>query len=199
MKGNILKITKEIRDYLIVMSIGDGHLSKSGVLSVVHCTAQAQLLEHKYKIIQSVCCKEPTEFINNNYKAIRFFTKTTKYLRLLRRILYPNNKKTISRKILDRLEAKHLAIWWMDDGSCSNIINKTTGNVRRSISTLSTCVSKEENQIIIDWLFEKFGIKFGQRKMKNQYALICGTREGRKLREVIEPYIIPSMAYKLSK
>ena len=33
--------------------------------------------------------------------------------------------------------------------------------------------------------------------MRNSYALICGTKEGKKLSKLLEPEIIPSMKYKI--
>ena len=125
-------------------------------------------------------------------------TKSLPFLKLLRRILYDSNgKKHITGKILNRLSLQELAIWWMDDGSMSKKINKKTGNIKSLVFTLSTCISKEDNEKIIEFFYSKFSIKFGIRKMKNQYALICGTKEGKKLSKLLYPYLIPSMQYKL--
>ena len=81
----------------------------------------------------------------------------------------------------------------MDDGSIST-------DSQRSILTISTCTTREENQKIIDIIKERFQISFGQRKMGKNYALICGTREARKFLKIVEPYImqVSCMRYKLN-
>lgn len=166
----------------------------------MHAHKQMQLVQYKASLLRGVLTENGVhDRVSNGFIQHGFKLKVTKFTKALRRILYPNNTKTISRKLLNRLGPLELAIWWMDGGSCSTKFNKN-GSIRATVSTLSTCLrSKDENQIIIDWLFEKFGIKFGQRRMKGRYALICGTREGRKLRDLLAPFILPSLQYKLSK
>ena len=195
-----MKITKKQRDLLIAIAIGDGHVSKNGAITVFHCEKQKEYVEYKFKLLKGLCTTN--ELLTRQPKIgttqYGFTVKVSKFTKALRRILYPNGVKTISRRILNRFGPEHMAIWWMDDGSCYNDYYKNTGNLRSSLSTLSTCLTKEANQVIIDWIFEKFGIKFGQRKMGNQFALVCRTKEGRKLRDVIGNFVIPSMKYKLS-
>lgn len=196
-----MKITKKHRDMFIASAIGDGYISKNGVLTIAHSIKQEDYLLHKAELLKPFLTpKGITKRLTgegNRHQQVNFTCKVSKFSKAVRRILYKDGKKVLSRKILNRLLPEHIAIWWMDDGSCS--LQKTKeGKVHGSISTLSTCTSREQNQIIIDWFFEKYGIKFNQRKMKNHYALVCGTREGRKLKDLIEPYVIDSMKYKLS-
>ena len=75
--------------------------------------------------------------------------------------IYKNGKKTITRKLVNRLDKRAIAIWYMDDGSLSNRKDKN-GTVTASVLTLYTCTTKENNQIIIDYFDEVWGIKFGQ-------------------------------------
>lgn len=196
-----MKITKELRNYLIAIAIGDGYIDKSGNIWVWHSSKQKDYVEYKFNLVKTVCKHKEllTRTVYTGDVQYGFKCSHSKFTKTLRKILYPNGKKTITRKLLNRLDSEHLAIWWMDDGHCSNIYYKPTGNLRSSISTLSTCVSREENQVIIDWLQDKFGIRFGQRKMKNYYALTCRLAEGRKLRSVIGNFVIPSLTYKLSQ
>lgn len=183
------------------MAIGDGYISKSGTITVFHSSKQKDYAEYKFNLIKNLCTHSElkTRQAYTGDTQYGFTCKVSKFTKLLRKVLYPNGVKTITRKLLNRLDAFHLAIWWMDDGHCYNEIYKNTGNLRASISTLSTCVSREENQVIIDWIFDTFGVKFWQRKMKNHYALVCRTKEGRKLRDIIGNFVIPSLKYKLSQ
>ncbi len=194
-----MKITRKERNLIIAVSIGDGHIDKRGSVSMFHSDKQREFVEYKFKLLKRLCTTDKLIVRQSNGTTqYGFRLKVSKFTKMLRRVLYPNGKKHISRKILNRLDAQCLAIWWMDDGSCSNILQETTGNPRTSISTLSTCLSKEENQVIIDWFKEEHGISFGQRKMKNHYALTCRMKEGRKLRDFIGNFVIEPMKYKLS-
>lgn len=194
-----MKTTKKERDLIIAMAIGDGYIGKSGSMTVFHSEKQKDYVEYKFKLVRGLCTtKQPISRESNGTTQYGFRIKTTKFTKTLRKVLYPNGKKIISRKILNRLDPQGLAIWWMDDGSCSNITYEPTNKPRTSISTLSTCVSRDENQVIINYFLEKYGVKFGQRKMKNHYALVCRMKEGRKLKNIIGSYIIESMKYKLS-
>lgn len=191
--------TKQQRDFFIACAIGDGHITKGGTLIINHCEQQKELVEYKIQQLGNfVTASGMFEKMSNGFKQYCLRCKTNRFTKLVRKILYPNGIKTITPKILKRISLVGLGVWWMDDGSCSTKLNKC-GTIRATVSTLSTCISKEENQVIIDWMLEIYGIQFGQRKMKNHYALICGTKEGRKLAQVLDSVIIPSFKYKLSK
>lgn len=190
---------KEHRSLLIALALGDGYIDKSGGIILYHSESQQQYVEYKHALINQYQSVELKTRTSNNTKQYGFRIPATKYSKLLRRILYPDGVKVISTRILNRLDLVGLGIWWMDDGSCSTKRNKNTGNIKATVSTLSTQLRIVDNQIIIDWFMTKYGIRFGQRKMKNQHALICGTQEGRKLAALLSPVIIPSMLYKISK
>lgn len=195
-----MKITKKHRRLLLSMCIGDGSVGKNGKIEIWHSINQEDYVRYKASLIKPLLTHDGLLYRDSgNFKQVGFRVKISDYTKLLRRILYTNGKKTISQKILNKLEPIHLAIWWMDDGSCSMEYCKPNNNIRSSISTLSTCISKEENQVIIDWFKSKYDIQFGQRKMKNNYALVCRLKEGRKLANIVRDFIIPSMEYKISK
>ena len=192
-----MKIKRESRNLLIGLSIGDGYINKKGFIDIWHSPEQKEFVDYKYSLIKEYCNIKPQTIIRGSFQSYGFRTKCTPFIKVLRRILYKKEGKTLTRKLLDRLSIREIAIWWMDDGSMSKKINKNTGNIKALVFTLSTCCSKEQNQIIIDWFLEKYNIRFGQRKMRNSYALICGTKEGKKLSKLLEPEIIPSMKYKI--
>ena len=195
-----MKINKKARNLLIAMAIGDGHISKSGLLKIRHSLKQEGYLDWKMKLLRQYGVKtSELKFIDNNgYGAYEAYTRVTTFLKRCRKILY-TPKKRVTRKILNRLDAIGISIWYMDDGSLSNKKDKK-GKVTSSVLTISTCFSYEENQIIIDYFQEVWGVRFGQRKMKNHYALICGTREGRKFINIVKNTVskIPCMQYKLN-
>ena len=56
---------------------------------------------------------------------------------------------------------------------------------------------KEENQIIINFFKKKWDIEWKLEKEKSFYRLRCNTTEFRKFVEIIKPYVVPSMMYKI--
>lgn len=194
-----MKVTKKQKNLLKAIALGDGWIDKNGQLSVFHSEKQKDYVEYKFNLLKSLCTtSEIIKRISNDTVQYGFRIKVIPYTKLLRRILYKEGIKTISLKYLNSFTKLELAIWWMDDGSCSTKYNKATKNIKGTVSTLSTQMSKEQNQIIIDYFKNTFDISFGQRKMKNHYSLICGTKEGRKLQKLLIDYVIPSLQYKLS-
>ncbi len=196
-----MKSSKTARDLLIALAIGDGCVSAKGFLSVRHCAKQKEYLQWKSDKLKTLGINNTGLYYVRNgrgHDSYEMRTYNSKFLKLLRKVLYKPAKR-ITAKLLDRIGDLGIAIWYMDDGSISNRY-LDNGSIKNSVLTISTCVSREENQIFIDFLFEKYGVKFGQRKMGNQYALICGTKEARKFLKIVEPYVkeIPCMCYKLN-
>lgn len=193
-----MKIKKQHRNLLIGLSIGDGYINKNGFIDIWHSPKQKEYVLYKYSLVKEYCNIQPyPRKFSSGFESFGFRTKVNDFIKLIHRILYKNGKKTLSKKLLNRLSPKELAIWWMDDGSMSKKINKSNGNIKALVFTLSTCTTIEQNQIIIDFFKEKYDISFGIRKMKNSYSLICGTKEGKKLSKLLEPFIIDSMKYKI--
>lgn len=195
-----MKITKESRNLALSMIIGDGYLNRKGFISIRHGKNQKEYLEWKDKLLNKhgITTTGVYKINNNGYEGYELRTHIHRFLKLYRRVLYKHGKNIANRKLLNKLTPLGIAIWYMDDGSLSN--QKRNGKVHRSLLTISTCISKEENQIIIDYFKQTWGIKFGQRKMKNSYALVCSTKEARKFIELVRPYVeqVECMRYKLN-
>ena len=123
------------------------------------------------------------------------------FIKVLRRVVYKNGKKTFSRKLLNRLDAKGIAIWFMDDGHIN--IRKNKGRPCGFYIKISTCEPKKEVQTIIDFFKEQWNINFymfHEGKKEDSYSLCCGTKEGLKFIELVKPYVsqVPSMIHKIT-
>lgn len=196
------KFTKQSRNLLIAMLIGDGTISNNYVFKMAHCVEQQEYLLWKIKQLSSLG-------IRNN--GLKKYVKTSGYttgvevvytqlniipfVKLLRRICYkPTQKKNYYNiKLLNRLDALGLSIWYMDDGH----ININAGRI---YVKLATCTTKENNQVLIDYFKSKWGINFYTFKEgKETFSICCGTAEAKKFISIVKPYIleIPSMWYKV--
>ena len=195
-----MKLTNEGRRLVIFMALGDGYVNRKGFLSIRHSESQKDYLEWKMKILRKngIMTTEPYYVSNNGYGAYEMRTKSYKFIRLYRRILYGKSKNIANRKILNKLTPLGLAIWYMDDGGLAQ--KKRNGKVHANDLILNTMLSKEDNQIIIDYFKEVWNIQFTQVKNRGKYRLRCGTREARKFIEIVKPYVeqVESMSHKIN-
>ena len=104
---------------------------------------------------------------------------------------YSNNWH-ITKEFCNRLTIESLALWYLDDGSCS--FNGSCMKKSPGIATAS--YTEEENLLLIDCLKNRFGYEV--KLNKGKYFDISFNREsGRKFFEDIADFVPDSMKYKL--
>ena len=202
------KFNKQSRNLLIGLLLGDGTISNNNVFKIAHCEAQKDYLEWKIKQLK--------EFgIRNN--GIKSYIKTRGYnagvpvfytqlniipfIKVLRRVCYKGKKIIGNRKLLNRLSAREIAIWYMDDGHIN--IRKDKGRPCGFYIKISLCEPKEEVQTIINYFKEVWGVSFymfHEGKQQDSFSLCCGTKEGLKFINIVKKYVnqIPSMNHKIT-
>lgn len=208
---------KEVRGALVGMAFGDGYVNtspkfKNGLpvnrseLRVLHSVAQKDYCEHKCGVVNKLLNRHcsVTEVKNGpggKYKAAQF-SVSHPYFKQIKKWLYPNGVKTYTEQNLSMLTPEGIAYWYMDDGSARR--NISVKGIISSVSTnISTMCSKDEVNRIIDYFSSEHGIAFKRRYDKRKrddiaWYIECNTTESRKFGRLIEPYVIPSMLYKLS-
>ena len=201
------KITKESRNLLIALLLGDGTISNNNVFKLSHCKEQRDYLEWKIEQLKNAGLrnnglKEYISIKGYNIGKKVYYTQLNiiPFIKVLRRVFYKPYKKLGNRKLLNRLDAKGIAIWYMDDGHIN--YRKTNGKVHGFYIKIATCIPKEELQIIIDYFKEVWNIEFymfHEGKKENSYSLCCGTKEGIKFINIVKPYVeqVPSMIHKI--
>ena len=202
------KFNKKSRNLLIGLLIGDGTISNNNVFKIAHCEAQKDYLE--WKINQLKSCGIRNNGIKSYIKTKGFnigvpvyYTQlnTIPFIKVLRRVFYKGKKIIGNRKLLNRLSAKEIAIWYMDDGHIN--IRKDKERPCGFYIKISTCEPKQEVQTIIDYFKEQWNINFymyHEGKKEDSYSLCCGTKEGLKFIDIIKPYVlqVPSMIHKIT-
>lgn len=201
------KITKESRNLLIALLLGDGTISNNNVFKLSHCEEQRDYLEWKIKQLKDAGLRNNglKEYIsargfNINKKVYYTQLSIIPFIKVLRRVFYKPYKKIGNRKLLNRLDARGVAIWYMDDGHIN--YRKTNDKIHGFYIKIATCLPKEELQIIIDYFKEVWNIEFymfHEGRKKDSYSLCCGTKEGIKFINIVKPYVeqVPSMAHKI--
>lgn len=80
-----------------------------------------------------------------------------------------------------------LAVWFMDDGS----------NNGGSLTLNTHSFSIEDQNVIIDFLKEKYSINSKLVKDRHQWKIAIGTRDYRKFLDIIAPHVPKIMIYKI--
>lgn len=190
------------------MLLGDGTICSNNVYKLCHSIEQEDYLKWKIKLLNE-------NGIRNN--GLKYYTSSCGYnigktvcytqlniipfIKVLRRVCYKGKKIIGNRKLLNRLSAQEIAIWYMDDGHINIRVNH--GKPCGFYIKISTCEPKSEVQTIIDYFREVWNINFymiHEGKKEDSYSLCCGTKEGLKFIGIIKPYVsqVPSMIHKIT-
>ena len=201
------KITKESRNLLIALLLGDGTICSNNVFKLAHAEQQKDYLEWKikqlnYAGIRNSGLKSYVKTCGYNTGVNVYYTQLNiiPFIKVLRRVFYKPTKVLGNRKLLNRLDAKGIAIWYMDDGHI-NIRKNKDGRPMGFYIKIATCLPKAELQIIIDYFKEVWDVNFymfHEGKKEDSFSLCCGTKEGLKFINIVKKYVlqVPSMVHK---
>lgn len=196
LRNNLIEITTEMHEIIVGCLLGDGCIRKS----------EDKSLQHRLQVFHSEEQKEYINWIHNKLKTIckskapkkndkgyyYFVTISHKELTKLKQEFYPCGKKCIPENFIEYISPLMLAVWFMDDGSRCN---KNCGQLH------TECFTIEENQKIANAINSKYNLNVKQTIRNNgygKYPYIYIPSESFKIfREIIRPYIIPTMMYKL--
>jgi hypothetical protein len=202
-EGNLfhfmISLSKEQKSILFGIILGDGYLQKTGKknarLRLEHGENQKEYLLWKVKKLGRFFQGKPKylerthPISKRRYNYWRHQSQSMPYLGKLRKIFYPNSKKTIPEDLEKYLTPLTLAVWYMDDGyyylrdRCSYLY---LGNV-----------TKEEAKIVTRVLLKKFNIVTRVKQKKKGYAIYFSPKETQKLKNLIKGHILHQFNYKL--
>lgn len=195
-KSRILDIefTNDEFQVLYGTILGDTHLSHNSKNihgSFNHCIKQKELAEFKQQYLNRftnqvrIVKKYDKRLKVPNYEQYYCYIKASTALNAIYDKIYNNNTKYINKELLYKLDGLGIAIWYMDDGSKPKYGGYLLCTMNFSNSDLN---------IIQEFFKQKFDINTTVRKDKSLY-IKANSKE--KFKELIKPYIIPSMMYKL--
>lgn len=188
----------EKRGIICGMLLGDGGRCNNNFY-IAHSTRQFEYALFKKELLELITGKRVDVRQRTNkygYETIVIEPKLIPLTRVLVKKCYKSGTKTFSAKFLNYLTLQGLAIWFMDDGSKS--FKRVGDRIHAAEVTLNTYLSKEENEVIISYFKERWGIQWGLNKSKGKYRLRMGTREALNFFKLVEPYIVDSMNYKIN-
>lgn len=216
------KALKSIIDF----TIGDGSLRKqtethTAVFKMEHSIKQREYLWHKVEVLRNFGLKHGEESIQTRivkgkeYQTVNYKFHVNPIFNTAYKWCYNQGRKSFDKALINQLDDVSLAYWFMDDGSGPKtyVSKSKVGGVRYEYKypqpkieryTLSTySCTLDELHLIQDWLLGSFNVKCNISVDKrgktcySAYLAIAGVTEKDKFRKVIEPYVIPSMRYKI--
>lgn len=163
-------------------------------LYIVHSQKQEELFMKKIKILgefmgtYKLTNLTPDKRTGKVYATYRGNSKAHPIFNKIRDLLYKKDVKTITQEFLNKINSPiALAYWFMDDGTYNGYI-ATNG------------FSVQEVDLLVNWMQSKWNIQCTkQRNQQNttQYIIYIKQSSRKYFEELIFPYMIPSMYYKL--
>lgn len=136
------------------------------------------------------------------FPAVRFGVTSKEVLASYYEMFYPDGCKQISQDAIQGLGLRELAMFWMDDGSLE-VRKRTKPSGAQKIErtgwlALNKC--EESIALVSSWIEGLTGAQGRplQHKRSGLHYLRWHSAQCRKLVEAIEPYVFPSLKYKVS-
>lgn len=180
------------KSLIIGTLLGDGCLlsNASGTnyrLQIAHGEKQKQYLWWKYILLKNWVLSSPVYYAKN--RAWRFRTLSHATFTELRQEFYCKALKIIPEDIYSILRDPFaLAVWYMDDGTRFH-------NGGYTLNTQS--FTKKENERLVKSAKEIYNWHWTLHGDRGRHRIYIGKKEAKEFRELIEPYIFPSLRYKL--
>ena len=133
----------------------------------------------------------------NHKESWRFRINAHPYFAKLYHLFYDDyRKKYINPKVLNWLDLRGLANWYMSDGYCTNV-GKTKGNiVDCRVEFCNDCFTYDDNVLFCNYLTSK-GYKTNPIKRGSFYRARMSLYDAQRFFVEINQYVVPSMKYKL--
>ena len=196
-----LSLTKRQEEILIGTILGDVHLEKLYTpelsrLKVEHSYKQKDYVNWLYSEFKNWVRTEPKSKIKNVWGKIHtnygFCTYGHRLLGNFQKEFYQEKKKIIPADLIKGITPLVLAVWYMDDGSIKSSKHK-------GVFLNTQSFNKEGVGELQNILKNKFGVMTTTRTVPGGKQIYLGGKSGEKFIEIIHPYIIPSLKYKIPR
>lgn len=133
------------------------------------------------------------------YSAYTFYTHANSDIEAIISQFY-NPHKIVSQEVLDNLDEFSVAVWFMDDGT-TDWGRRHLWKANPATSFCTDSFSKAECELICEWFKERWGIcphiRARDKSQNPHHRVIFSTIETPKLFDLIRPFVIDSMLYKI--
>ena len=183
-----IELTNKEKSLIVGTLLGDAYIRTDGEtsrLELHHSTKQVEYCKWKSSMLPSLLFqfRYSNTYSKKYQKDYYSFHATSSRLECLNEFKY--DIKGINPNWLKYYNELSLAVHYMDDGS-------KAGNSHR-LATHS--FNKEDLVYFVDFCFKKFGIKWTINK---ENFLYLPTKYSLKFRSIVQPFIHPTLMYKIS-
>lgn len=184
-----LNMTQEQREVFVGVLLGDGSISKRFVFNIGHSDKQREYFNHKislfpqfqFKIYENRRLDKRT---GNEYTTLQAHSLVFEELKTYRNLFYKEEKKIISEDILLDFTSRSLAYLFMDDG---------TGT--KYSTSIALCNFDDDSiSTFRIFLMQKWKLETTVSKQK---VLRIRQKNISIFHDLIRPYIVESMSYKI--
>jgi len=195
-----LKLSAPQRDFIFGTMLGDGHIEllKSGRLarfSTTHGLKQLEYAQWKADLLKPISRTVKTRLIYNTrtdkyYSTCSFYTRATEELLNIHGLFYGPTKQIQPAALAHITSPLSWAVWYMDDGT----LNRRTGRIDFCTDSFTYA-----GQLLLQAKLLEWNIRAQINPYGAHYRLHLSVKEARKFIDLVKPYIIPSMCYKLTR
>ncbi len=181
-------LTEEQKDILLGVLLGDGAMRKKtqALLEINHSIKQKEYVDWLYQKFKNYVGTEPKiRKSNGNRIAYRFTTKSLPQFTQYYDFFFTQKRKHVPFSLI--IKPLTLAIWYMDDGSRCDT----------DIYLNSQQFSQVEQEFLVNLLNQQYEIKSSLNRDKKYWRIRIKKESVMTFMNLISPYIIPTMRYKL--
>ena len=182
--GSLSDVQHEI---VIGTLLGDGSMrcKTNALLEINHSADQQDYVDWKYRHLSDLVSTPPKLRQGNGGRvACRFVTRSLPVLTPYYRRFYGAGEKRVPDV---ELSPRALAVWFMDDGCRS----------RSAVYLNTQQFDWHSQQRLLRILHEQWGIEAALNRDKTYHRIRVSVSGTERLRELIEPFLLPGLRYKL--
>ena len=196
-----LKLSQEQREVLMGILLGDAHLETQNQgrtyrVKIEQSLKHQDYVQHLYEIFKPWVLTPP-QSKEKSYRGHTswncwFQTVSHAAFRFYAHQFYVEGQRRVPRLIHRWLKPRALSYWFMDDGSMKS---------RQSKGVILNTQSYPLNDVqrLVDVLQGNFGLQAKPRKQKEGFQIYISGKSYETFRELVKPYLIDSMLYKMPK
>ena len=187
--GNTVGSLTEAQEALVIgCLLGDGAMrcKTHALLEINHSVDQRAYVEWKYDQLRNLVATAPkTRASGWRRTAVRFTTRSLPVLTPLYRRFYADGAKQLPQDLV--LRPLSLAVWLMDDGAKSY----------RAVYFNTQKFDPVSQERLIEILRTQHSIDARPNKDKHYWRLRIAVASVARLKQVVQPYLLPMFGYKL--
>ena len=193
-----MSLTQKQHAIIIGAILGDSAIEKAWKnprIRFAHSIRQKEYLFWKYAQLQNISSK-PALIQEKHWKNVKIYeswqfnTHASDELQKYWREFYQDKKKIITPSLVELLKNPlSLAVWFIDDGYKRNDCN--------ALRLSTDAFSMSEQKLLQSMLERNFHIPTKLHKKGKYWNIYIPQTSARRFVEIVKPYILPSMAYKI--